>query len=123
MLLPDFFKIINADIADNAALVEVELNPQHAIFQGHFPGHPITPGVCVTQIAVDLFSHIQQREYAMIKAKSIKFIHIIKPEENPRVHYQLNWEQVDGQQYQLKAVVYHEDTTFAKINITVKTES
>ncbi|MBP5663383.1 MAG: hypothetical protein J6X16_03835 [Bacteroidales bacterium] len=119
MLLLDFFKIINADIADNTALVEVELNPQHTIFQGHFPGYPITPGVCVTQIAVDLFSHIQQREFGMTKAKSIKFIHIIKPEENPRVHYQLNWEQVDGQQYQLKVVAYHNDTTFAKINITI----
>lgn len=123
MLLQDFFKIINADIAENAALVEVELNPQHAVFQGHFPGYPITPGVCVTQIAVDLFSHIQQREFGMTKAKSIKFIHIIKPEENPRVHYQLNWEQVDGQQYQLKVVAYHNDTTFAKISITVETES
>lgn len=123
MLLKDFFKIINVDIADNAALIEVELNPQHSIFQGHFPRYPITPGVCVTQMAVDLFSHIQQQEYAMTKAKSIKFIHIIKPEENPIVHYQLNWEQLDGQQYQLKAVAYHEDTTFAKINITVETEN
>jgi 3-hydroxyacyl-[acyl-carrier-protein] dehydratase len=123
MLLQDFFKIINADITDNAALVEVELNPQHAIFQGHFPGHPITPGVCVNQIAVDLFSHIQQQEYAMTKAKSVKFIHIIKPEENPRVHYQLNWMQVTEQQYKIEALVYHEDTTFAKINITVETES
>ena len=123
MLLQDFFKIINTDIADNTALVEVELNPQHAIFQGHFPGQPITPGVCVTQMAVDIFSHIQQQEYTLTQAKSIKFTHIIKPEENPRVHYQLNWEQVAERQYQMKALVYHEDTTFAKINITVETEN
>ncbi|MBR4536022.1 MAG: hypothetical protein IKO62_05125 [Bacteroidales bacterium] len=123
MLLPDFFKIINTDITDNEALVEVELNPQHAIFKGHFPGHPITPGVCVTQMAVDLFSHIQQQEYALTKAKSVKFIHIIKPEKPPRVHYQLNWEEVTDRQYQLKALVCHEKTTFAKINITVETES
>ena len=123
MLLQDFFKIIKTDITQNEALTELALNPQHAIFQGHFPGYPITPGVCVTQMAVDLFSLIQQQEFVMMSAKSIKFLQIIKPEEHPRVHYRMNWEPIDEQQYRLKAVVYHEDTIFAKIDITVKTEN
>lgn len=120
MLLKDFFKIISTEIIDNEALIELELNPQHSIFQGHFPGHPITPGVCVTQMAVDLFSHIQQQEYMMTKAKSVKFLHIIKPEENPRLHYRMNWESIAGQQFRIKATTYHGDTTFAKIDITVE---
>jgi 3-hydroxyacyl-[acyl-carrier-protein] dehydratase len=119
MLLQDFFTIIDTDIAQNEALIELELNPRHSIFQGHFPGYPITPGVCVTQMAVDLFSLIQQQEYIMAQAKSIKFLQIIRPEENPRVHYRMNWEPIAEQQYRMKVVVYHEDTTFAKIDITV----
>ena len=119
MLLKDFFKIISTDISDNEALIELELNPQHSIFQGHFPGHPITPGVCVTQMVVDLFSIIQQQEYMMTKAKSVKFLHIIKPEENPRLHYRMNWEHIADQQFRMKATVYHGATTFAKIDITV----
>lgn len=120
MLLKDFFNIISTDTSDNEALIEVELNPQHPIFQGHFPGHPITPGVCVTQMVVDLFSIIHQQEYMMMKAKSVKFLHLIKPEENPRLHYRMNWEPLADQQFRIKATAYHEDTTFAKIDITVK---
>lgn len=123
MLLKDFFKIISINTTDNESFIELEINPLHPIFQGHFPGHPITPGVCVSQMAVDLFSHLMQQEFVMCKAKSVKFINIIKPTETPRVHYQLNWEQVAEGQYQMKALVYHEDITFAKINITVETEN
>ena len=101
----------------------IRLNPEHPIFKGHFPGNPITPGVCVVQIAIDLFSNLFQQEFYLHKAKSIKFLNLIKPNEIDTICYQLSWEKLEGNGYRLKAVVLNEDVTYAKIDVTVKTEN
>ena len=35
---------------------DISLFPEHFIYKAHFPGEPITPGVCIIQIATELFS-------------------------------------------------------------------
>lgn len=49
MLLNDFFKITDIKNADKYT-ISIEMNPKHDIYKGHFPGNPITPGVCLTQM-------------------------------------------------------------------------
>lgn len=120
MLLNSFFDIIQVDTADNAARFTIQLNPEHPIFQGHFPGCPITPGVCVTQMAIDLFSHFFKQEYILHKARGIKFLNIIRPNETPELDYLLTWEEIENQEYRLKAIVQHAETIYAKIDITLR---
>ena len=33
---------------------KVILNPDHLIYKAHFPGQPVTPGVCILQIIQEL---------------------------------------------------------------------
>ena len=35
---------------------DISFFPGHFIYKAHFPGEPITPGVCIIQIATELFS-------------------------------------------------------------------
>ena len=99
----------------------VRLNPSHPIYSGHFPSDPITPGVCVVQIAIDLFSHLRRQEYILAQAKSIKFIQIIRPREYEQVEYRLSWEPLDDNSFTVKAVVAHNETIFSKISLTLNT--
>lgn len=120
MLLHTFFDILNVQTADHAARFAIQLNPEHPIFMGHFPGCPIAPGVCVTQMAIDLFSHHLNQKYTLHKARGIKFLNIIRPNETPELDYLLTWEEVENQEYRVKAIVQHEETIFAKIDITLR---
>jgi 3-hydroxyacyl-[acyl-carrier-protein] dehydratase len=122
MLLHSFFDIVSKNIQDQSALYVIRLNKEHPIFQGHFPGHPITPGVCAIQIAVDLFSHLFKREYLIHQVKNVKFLHIIQPNETPLLDYQLTWQVIDDHEYRLTALVQQADTTFAKIDLTLRNE-
>ena len=36
----------------------VRLLPESPVYQGHFPGYPITPGVCLVQIALELIEEM-----------------------------------------------------------------
>lgn len=106
-----------------SAQYHIRLNPEHPIFKGHFPGCPITPGVCVVQIAVDLFSYLFKQEYHLHKAKNIKFLNIIKPDETDKLCYQLSWKKQENNEYRLKAMVQGDEITYAKMDITVETEN
>jgi 3-hydroxyacyl-[acyl-carrier-protein] dehydratase len=131
MLLNSFFHIVNEENPNtvvetcHGASIKyiIRLNPEHPIFKGHFPGSPITPGVCVVQIAIDLFSHLFKQKYYLHKAKNIKFLNLIKPNEIDTICYQLSWEKLENDEYRLKALVTHDDIIYAKIDVTIKTES
>ena len=50
-LLPNFYKVTHSEhINETDWVVQVMLNPQHAIYNGHFPQQPVVPGVCMLQM-------------------------------------------------------------------------
>ena len=51
MLLENFYKIIHIkEREDGKQAIEIELNPGHVLYQGHFPGQPVVPGVCTLEL-------------------------------------------------------------------------
>lgn len=122
MFVDKFFTIKEHRESEYSAEFDVEICAKHPIFDGHFPGDPITPGVCILQMACDLFSHLKQQEFFISAVKNAKFMHVIRPLETPGVTFQISYQLSENQMdYDLKCVVSHEDTTFAKISFTAST--
>jgi len=66
---------------------DIVLDASHFIYQAHFPGDPITPGVCVIQIAKELLEdHLQQR-LSVKSVKNVKFLREISPVESRQVTF------------------------------------
>lgn len=82
-LTDNFFKIISASDTADGYVCKVRLNPQHPIYRVHFPDNPVTPGVCLIQMATELLEQRYDRKLLLSKAKSIKFKQIIGPDEEP----------------------------------------
>lgn len=57
--------------ADGGATVRTL--PESPIYAAHFPGYPITPGVCIVQMAMELTGK------HLTSAKDIKFLHPVFP--------------------------------------------
>ena len=89
MFQDNLFSIISENKTDNQADFIILLDGKHPIYKGHFPNEAITPGVCIIQMAVDLFSHTMQQTHHLVKAKNVKFLQIIRPDEHPEIHYRL----------------------------------
>ena len=53
-LLNNLYKVLCADSKDGRLTFKVKLDPDCFIYQTHFPGNPITPGVCLIQITSEL---------------------------------------------------------------------
>ena len=60
-LLPNFYKVTHSEhINETDRVVQVMLNPQHPIYNGHFPQQPVVPGVCMLQMIKECIEKIQQ---------------------------------------------------------------
>ena len=78
MLSGSFFTIKETQsLENNTYKIVVQLNPQHAIFDGHFPHNPIVPGVCLTQMVKEILETLLQKSLNMTKADNIKFTAIV----------------------------------------------
>lgn len=80
-LLNDFFELMLMRITENKFHVEVELNPEHEIFLGHFPGNPVVPGVCMVQMLKEVLACYHGKEFTMKDASQLKFLAILNPKE------------------------------------------
>ena len=57
-LLNSLFRVVDRRQEGEQTVFDVELCAEHLIYRAHFPGHPITPGVCVMQIVCELAAEI-----------------------------------------------------------------
>ena len=117
MFQDNLFSIVSERKADNRADFTIRLNGKHPIYTGHFPNEAITPGVCIIQMAVDLFSHTLKQIYHLVKAKNVKFLQIIRPDEHPEIHYLLTWEKAEEGLYVVKVLVDDGAVTFSKMSL------
>src|SRR3954465_3311745 len=111
MLLNDFFKITDIQAGEKYT-VQIELNPNHRIFGGHFPGNPITPGVCLTQMGKETVEHITDKKLRMVKGDNLKFTAILNPLENPKVTMTLGIKPKEPGVLQAESAVSAANTSF-----------
>ena len=116
MLLNDFFKITETDYSkDNPGsfTVTIELNDRHKIFNGHFPGNPVVPGVCMIQMVKEILSELLEKNLYLSEGSNIKFISVIKPEINKILNIDYNIEQ-ENDIFRVSAVISFEEKIFFK---------
>ena len=83
MLLNFFFEIIESGYSDGQLTSVIKLNPEHEIFEGHFPGNPVTPGVVQLQMVKEILENYFKRELKLISMSRCKFLNILNPNDTP----------------------------------------
>ncbi|WP_028786455.1 hypothetical protein [Terrimonas ferruginea] len=114
MLSNDFFFLSAVQPAEAAVTAEVRFNADHAIFQGHFPGQPVVPGVCMLQLIKEITEQQTGKALFMQEAPLCKFLSVIDPLKTPKVTAQLQYTN-DGARYQVNATLSEGETTFLKL--------
>ena len=119
MILKDtFFTIKNQRIRDGKAEFRVKLNAENFIYQAHFPNNPITPGVCLIQMATELFNSLKGASFCIKILKNVKFTAPINPLEFPEVDFLLEFAENENL-WQVKVLIKESETVFAKISLVL----
>jgi 3-hydroxyacyl-[acyl-carrier-protein] dehydratase len=117
MILKDnLFTVESQNITGGKAAFRVKLNRKNFIYEAHFPKNPITPGVCLIQMAVELFGIVKGATCSIKTLKNVKFTAPISPIAFPEVDFLLDFSENENQ-WQLKTVVKEQETIFAKMSL------
>lgn len=105
----------------DAATCSITLNPEHPIYKAHFPEKPITPGVCVIQIAKELFENLSGSSLTLAEVVNAKFLSVINPLETKSLDYEFSKiMQTDDDGVKLTAIAKDSDTVYAKLSLKFK---
>ncbi|WP_136668233.1 3-hydroxyacyl-ACP dehydratase [Flavobacterium sp. H122] len=121
MLLKDFYTVEKLEnVADGKYNATVMLNRQHDIFKGHFPGNPVTPGVCMMQIIKELSQEILGSSLFMTNSSNVKFMALINPDINPKLNLELEISGDLSSEIKVKNTTSFDETVALKLTNTYK---
>ncbi len=119
-ILTDFYTLENYQKNDDGNfLANIKLNENHEIFKGHFPGNPVTPGVCMMQIVKELTEEFTGKKLSLKSASNVKFMAIINPYETPNLQLQLTVSETD-EEVKVKNTTSFGETIALKLSATYK---
>ena len=122
MLLKDFYTIVELDNNDKENIKAIiDLNKEHEIYKGHFPGNPIVPGVCLTQLIKEIMECSENKELSMVYADNIKFMAVVNPELNNRLQIDLKVKyDTEENLIKVNSVTHYNDQVFYKFKGNLK---
>jgi 3-hydroxyacyl-[acyl-carrier-protein] dehydratase len=96
MLLNELYTLKAFDYNTNEGRITalVLLNSDHPVFEGHFPGNPILPGVCTVQIVRELLA--SGKKLMLTRAGNIKYLGFVNPVATPEVQFTLSLKTLDN---------------------------
>lgn len=72
------------------------IDEKHTIFDGHFPGVPVVPGVCMVQMVKEQLEHKLNRSLQLVSGGNIKFLSLIDPVVNPEIEVLVKYTVPEG---------------------------
>lgn len=121
MLANDFFSVVSKEITEGGFETKIKFNSGHFIYKAHFPENPITPGVCILQIAKELVEEHAGKKLFMTEAKNIKYLQVLDPISRPEVFFKIKMTEDEGIIH-AGITVESDEICFTKITATYKND-
>lgn len=123
----NLYTVIQKEVDGLKGRFTLVLNPSCFIYQAHFPGEPITPGVCTVQMGQELLENLLEEtlqkkvELEIRKVKNVKFLSVITPTETAVIAYQMKQVEMseDGSEVKAQIVVTSSDEVKVKISLVL----
>jgi 3-hydroxyacyl-[acyl-carrier-protein] dehydratase len=113
MLANDLYTVLSKQSETGKVVARISFDKSHRIFDGHFPGHPVVPGVCMMQIVREVMEFDQAKRLKIVVGNNLKFMNIIDPEQNGQVDVTVTYTQ-EGDDYKINATLTDASVTFFK---------
>jgi 3-hydroxyacyl-[acyl-carrier-protein] dehydratase len=119
MILNDtFYTVTELTKGENALDATIKLNASHAIFEGHFPNNPVTPGVVEMEIVKEILSLGLEKPLKMKTMSSCKFLAVLNPINVENVHVKISITEMDDAFVRISGQLADDTTSFLKIAAT-----
>ena len=98
-------------------------NPEHLIYQAHFPGNPITPGACLLQTTGELLQRKLGRPLFLKSSKNVKYLNVLIPAEDKEVRFAFSNLAESETECKAQVVIADEVQVYTKMSLTFSYEA
>ena len=120
--LDDLFILHSLEKTENGFTARLHCNPEHLIYQAHFPGNPITPGACLLQTAGEVLQRKLGRPLYLKSSKNIKYLNVLVPAEDKEVCFAFSNLTETETEYKTQVVISDEASVYTKMSLTFSYE-
>jgi len=96
MLLNNFYTVDELTKSENELQASIQFHPEHEIFEGHFPGQPVVPGVCMVQIVKEFMQLATEEKLMFSKGNQIKFLQLLVPVSGEAIQVNISWKKEEN---------------------------
>lgn len=119
-LLGSFCQVESKDVTDQKINMRIMINQQDRIFEGHFPGQPVVPGVYLIQLTKEIISDTINKPLLLTTSKQIKFLLAIEPDNMKTLDILINYEHIDDHFIKSTCEISHKGQKCFKFLATYK---
>ncbi len=119
MILKDFYKISATEKAETTHITRLNINKEHTLYQGHFPGRPVTPGVVLMLLFKEEVQRLSGKSLQLVRANNVKFTAVFDPTDDNELILESEIEET-GEFIKLKGIAKKGDVIVLKINSLYK---
>lgn len=119
ILLNDFYTLLHHEPSPGSVKAKISINKNHKILEGHFPGLPIVPGVCMMQIIREIMEVTTNKSLSLTGADNMKFLSVINPDQNTEVEVAITYVE-ETPKIMVNATLFAGTLTFFKLKATLK---
>lgn len=114
MLIKDYYTIEGTSQQESAYIFHIRLNPECNVYQGHFPGEPVSPGVCNIQMIKELAEQVAGRSLFMGNLQLCRLTTLVTPQAHPTMVATIVMEEKEGT-YKLRATLGKKGETYLEL--------
>ena len=116
MLVENFYAIDDMSREGGEAVFHVSLNPDCGVYEGHFPGSPVCPGVCSLQMVRECAERSAGKKLFLKEIKQCRYVTLMSPQTHPHLTITLSMDPSDDGMTDLQASV----TSGQEVCLTLK---
>jgi 3-hydroxyacyl-[acyl-carrier-protein] dehydratase len=121
MLLKDkFYTVLHReDLSTNEAVFLCSLNPDCDVYRGHFPGKPVSPGVCNIEMIRECAEMLTEKDLFISTIKQCRLTAVVSPAICPKVDVSVKVAFAeDGESCSVEAHIRDERQTYMELKGT-----
>ena len=112
MLMKDYYKIKEVlKKEDGTILFHITLQADCEVYKGHFPGEPVSPGVCNIQMIKECAEQVAGKSLFLNNLQQCRLTTLVTPLAHPQVEVKILLEE-KGEAYKLKATIGKGEETY-----------
>lgn len=112
----NFYSVLSTSSEGENHQFHIRIEAGHRIFDGHFPGNPVTPGVAQMEIVKELVGEVLAQPMRMQTMGNCKFLAILNPQTDAQVSVDLKIQ--EGEEIKVSATISNAANTYLKMSAT-----